>query len=232
MSSLSVMLSSEIASLRAQAAALLSKAATLESALATLAPAEAAVPPAAAAVPEPQPQPQPEAVAEPEAAKVKKAPHPWALFFQRVCAILKAAGYRGSLISVQPLWKQSHEWADADIVPAWLAFKAEAAAAAASASEAALAAAASGGGGSAAAAAEPAAKPKAKKPKAKAPMTPEQRAARMALHACEVDGMTCYANARGDVFSTDMLWLGHWTGTTLDMSAPEPADFDEITVVE
>jgi len=231
MSSLSDMLSSEIASLRAQAAALLSKAAALESALAALAPAEAALPPAAAAVPEPQPEPQPQPEAVAEAPKVKKAPHPWALFFQRVCAILKAAGYRGSLISVQPLWKQSHEWADADIVPAWLAFRAEAAAAAASASEAVLAAAASGGGGSAAA--EPAAKPKAKKaPKAKAPMTPEQRAARMALHACEVDGMTCYANARGDVFSTDMLWLGHWTGTTLDMSAPEPADFDEITVVE
>jgi hypothetical protein len=224
MSSLSVMLSSEIASLRAQAAALLSKAATLESALATLAPAEAPVP---------EPQPQPEAVAEPEAAKVKKAPHPWALFFQRVCAILKAAGYRGSLISVQPLWKQSHEWADADIVPAWLAFKAEAAAAAVSASDAfraeAAAAAASGGGGSAAAAAEPVAKPVYKKRKAKAPMTPEQM---MVLHECELDGMTCYKNARGDVYSNEGLWLGHWTGTTLDMSAPEPADFDKITVVE
>jgi len=220
MSSLSVMLSSEIASLRAQAAALLSKAAALESALAAVAPAAAAVP-----EPQPEPQPQPEAVAE--APKVKKAPHPWALFFQRVCAILKAAGYRGSLISVQPLWKQSHEWADADIVPAWLAFKAEAAAAAASASEAALAAAASGGGGSAAA--EPVAKPKAKKPKAKAPMTPEQM---IVLHECKLDGMTCYRNARGDVYSDEGLWLGHWTGTTLDMDAPEPADFNEITVVE
>jgi hypothetical protein len=229
MSSLSDMLSSEIARLHAQSAALLRMAATLESALAAMTPAAAAVPPAAAAVPEPQPEPQPQPEAVAEAPKVKKAPHPWALFFQRVCAILKAAGYRGSLISVQPLWKQSHEWADADIVPAWLAFKAEAAAAAASASEAALAAAASGGGGSAAAAAEPVAKPKAKKPKAKAPKTPEQM---MALHACEIDGMPCYMNARGDVLYEDGEWRGHWTGTTLDTSVPEPLDFNKLTLAD
>jgi hypothetical protein len=168
-----------------------------------------------------QPQPQPEA----EAPKVKKAPHSWALFFQRVCAILKAAGYRGSLISIKPLWKQSHDWADADIVPAWLAFKAAAAVEAEAQAEAMV-----GGGGTA-----PAAAPAKPKKAPKKPLTPEQTAAKnrvayLAVHECQIEGMECYMNARGDVLSGDGEWLGRWTGATIDRSVPEPLDINELTL--
>lgn len=224
MTSLSDMLSSEIATLRAQAAALMSKAATLEAALQALTAVAVAEQPQPVAE---QPQPQPEVVPEAEAPKVKKAPHSWALFFQRACAILKAAGYRGSLISIKPLWKQSHDWADADIVPAWLAFKA---AAAVEAEAQAQAEAMVGGGGAA-----PAAAPAKPKKAPKKPLTPEQttaknRVAYLALHACQIEGMECYMNARGDVISGDGEWLGHWTGATIDRSVPEPLDINELTV--
>jgi hypothetical protein len=221
------MLSSEIATLRAQAAALLSKAAALESALNALARvAEAPVAEAPVAVAPVAEAPVAVApVAEAVAPKVKKPAHSWALFFKRVCAILKEAGYTGSLISVQPLWHQSHEWADADIVPAWLAFKAQAEAVAAA------------GGGATAAEAAPA------EPKPKKQMTPEQReaarekrkayrAAKALLRPSYLEGMNCLTNDRGDVVSVDGEWLGHWTGHAIDFDAPIPADFDELKVAD
>jgi len=226
------MLSSEIATLRAQAAALLSKAAALESALNALARvAEAPVAVAPVAVAPVAEAPVAVApVAEAVAPKVKKPAHTWALFFKRVCAILKEAGYSGSLISVQPLWHQSHEWADADIVPAWLAFKAQAEAVAAA------------GGGATAAEAAPA-EPKKRGAKKMADMTPEEReaahekrkakrAAKALLRPSYLEGMNCLTNDRGDVVSVDGEWLGHWTGHAIDFDAPIPADFDELKVAD
>ena len=233
MSSLSDMLSSEIATLRAQAAALLSKAAALESALNALAPvAVAPVAEAPVAV-----APVAEAAAEPEAPKVKKAPHAWACFLKRACAILKAAGYTGTLDNLKALWHQSHEWADADIVPAWLAFKAQAEAVA----SAFKAEAAAGGGATAAEAAPAEPKPKKRGAKKFADMTPEEkeaahekrkakRAAKTLLRHSYLEGMKCLTNDRGDVVSEDGEWLGHWTGHAIDSDAPIPADFDELAL--
>ncbi len=37
---------------------------------------------------------------------------------------------------------------------------------------------------------------------------------------------TFLKNGRGDVLTEDMEWVGHWTGSALDKSAPKPADLD------
>jgi len=225
------MLSSEIASLRAEAqplidraAALINKANALEAALLALAPAAEPEP----VVVEPLAEPVAEPVPEPEAPKVKKAPHAWALFFQRTCALLKAAGYKGTLMTVQPLWKKSHDWVDADIVPAWLLYKAEAEA------EAEAEVVCVGGG-----AAEPPVKPKPVRKE----MTPEQKAAAMAarmvkkeakrrsalyLSPIERDGCQYLGNERGDLVSMEGEWVGRWTGSAIDASASAPADFDQF----
>jgi hypothetical protein len=163
-----------------------------------------------------------------KASKVKKAPHAWACFLKRACAILKAAGYTGTLDNLKALWHQSHEWADADIVPAWLAFKAQAEAVAAA------------GGGATAAEAAPA-EPKKRGAKKFADMTPEEkeaalekrnakRAAKTLLRHSYLEGMNCLTNDRGDVVSVDGEWLGHWTGHAIDSGAPIPAYFDELAL--
>jgi len=43
------------------------------------------------------------------------------------------------------------------------------------------------------------------------------------------NGEEYYKNERGDVLTTDGVWVGHWNGKVLDESAPEPADFEDLT---
>ena len=238
MPSLSDMLSSEITSLRAEAAPLIEKAAALMHKANAL---EAALQ-ALASTPEQEVQPevQQEVQQEVQPEVPPRAPHAWAAFYGRVCAILAAAGYSGGLRSVQPLWKHSHNWADEDILPAWLAFRAEAEAEAAAARAASARLLASEGGAVPAASVGGAvpAKP------VKRVMTPEEKAARKAAKAAkgierrlldplldpfQHEGTEYLKNERGDVVSADGEWLGHWTGSAIDTTAPPPSDFDYLT---
>lgn len=43
------------------------------------------------------------------------------------------------------------------------------------------------------------------------------------------DGEELLKNERGDVVSVDGDWVGKWDGKTIDKSAPEPADFEQLT---
>ena len=43
------------------------------------------------------------------------------------------------------------------------------------------------------------------------------------------DGEELLKNERGDVVSVDGDWIGKWDGKTIDKSAPEPADFEQLT---
>jgi hypothetical protein len=43
------------------------------------------------------------------------------------------------------------------------------------------------------------------------------------------DGEEYIKNERGDVLTTDGLWVGRWNGKVIDESAPEPADFEDLT---
>jgi hypothetical protein len=43
------------------------------------------------------------------------------------------------------------------------------------------------------------------------------------------DGEEYIKNERGDVLTTDGIWVGRWNGKVLDESAPEPADFEDLT---
>jgi hypothetical protein len=43
------------------------------------------------------------------------------------------------------------------------------------------------------------------------------------------NGEEYYKNERGDVINIDGDWVGHWNGKVLDESAPEPADFEDLT---
>jgi hypothetical protein len=43
------------------------------------------------------------------------------------------------------------------------------------------------------------------------------------------EGEEYYKNERGDVMNLDGDWVGHWNGKVLDESAPEPADFEDLT---
>jgi len=50
------------------------------------------------------------------------------------------------------------------------------------------------------------------------------------LDAWEHDGEHYFKNERGDVLSTDGLWIGHWDEKKIDISAPQPADFSKLDV--
>lgn len=100
--------------------------------------------------------------------------------------------------------------------------KAAAAAPKAEAEEAEAPKAAVGGGGAEAAPA-PAPKPKTKIT-AKGKKTVD-----LFLDPFEHDGKEYLKNSRGDVTSAEGEWVGHWTGSSIDESAPEPADFDQLT---
>ena len=49
------------------------------------------------------------------------------------------------------------------------------------------------------------------------------------LDPWEHNGEEYIKNERGDVLTTDGLWVGRWNGKVLDESAPEPADFEDLT---
>jgi hypothetical protein len=65
-------------------------------------------------------------------------------------------------------------------------------------------------------------------PKAKAKITPKPKKVDLALDPWSHDGEEYYKNERGDVLSTDGEWVGRWTGSAIDTSAPEPEDFDKL----
>jgi hypothetical protein len=184
-------------------------------------------------VEEPAPQPAP-------AKKEKRPPHAWALFSARVVKVVRASGWTGKqtliwTVAAQIKAEKGYDCTDADIMAAWdgrepppldteVAPKkvkkpqSEETKAAAAVKRAATKAA------KAAAAAPPAAPKKAvKKPKVTVDL---------ALDLVCVDGLQHYTNERGDCVSTDGEWLGHWTGATIDTSAPEPADFDTLQLRE
>ena len=97
--------------------------------------------------------------------------------------------------------------------------------------EAEAPAAAVGGGGSIAAAAPaPAAPAPAAAPKAKAKITAKpKKVVDLFLDPFEHEGEQYYKNGRGDVTNLDGEWLGRWTGSEIDTTVPEPADFGDIT---
>jgi hypothetical protein len=41
------------------------------------------------------------------------------------------------------------------------------------------------------------------------------------------DGTEYWKNARGDVVSSEMDWVGHWNGKTIDESAEQPEDLEQ-----
>lgn len=43
------------------------------------------------------------------------------------------------------------------------------------------------------------------------------------------EGEEYIKNERGDVLTTDGVWVGRWNGKVLDESAPKPADFEDLT---
>lgn len=167
----------------------------------------------------------------------KRPPSAWCNFSARVVKIIRASGWTGPqtliwTVAAQVKNEKGYDCTDADIMSAWeqreppaldteVAPKkvkkpqSEETKAAAALKRAATKAA------KAAAAPEPEAAPKkaVKKPKAKVDL---------ALDLVGEEDSQYYTNQRGDCVSTHGEWLGHWTGTTIDTSAPEPADFDTL----
>ena len=84
--------------------------------------------------------------------------------------------------------------------------------------------------GGAVAAAAPAPVAVAEKPKTKAKITPKpKKVVDLFLDPFEHEGTEYLKNERGDVTLADGEWVGHWTGSSIDTDAPEPADFDQLT---
>jgi len=50
------------------------------------------------------------------------------------------------------------------------------------------------------------------------------------LDAWEHDGEHYFKNERGDVLTTDGMWVGRWDEKKIDISAPQPADFSKLDV--
>jgi hypothetical protein len=73
---------------------------------------------------------------------------------------------------------------------------------------------------------KPAEKP-AEKPKAKIAAKPKK--VDLFLDPWTHDGKGYLKNERNDVVSEDGEWVGRWTGSAIDTSAPEPLDFETLT---
>lgn len=90
--------------------------------------------------------------------------------------------------------------------------------------------------------AEPKAKAKAKsesvtseseakpKPKPKAKAVAKKTDSR--FHRWTHDGTDYWKNARGDVVSSEMDWVGHWDGKKIDESAAQPEDLEQAEFSE
>ena len=79
--------------------------------------------------------------------------------------------------------------------------------------------------------AEPVAEAEAPKPaKNKAKITAKpKKVVDILLDPFEHEGTEYLKNSRGDVTDCHGEWVGHWTGSSIDTEAPEPADFHQLT---
>lgn len=75
----------------------------------------------------------------------------------------------------------------------------------------------------------PADMPKPTPPPKKANFAPKKKVVDLLLDPWQYEGKELLKNERGDVMTADGEWVGTWDGKKIDESAPEPADFDQLT---
>ena len=63
----------------------------------------------------------------------------------------------------------------------------------------------------------------------KAAFAAKKKVVDLYLDPWQHDGKELLKNERGDVMTSDGEWVGTWNGKEIDESAPEPADFDQLT---